>query len=90
MGEAAEMGRNDIRRCTGLIIKRGPEYLVGRILGTNDLKWSISPWDAWRTRNREEAEDVARATGGDVWLFNPIAAQIREAVFEEKRGQTGG
>lgn len=75
------MGRNDIRRYTGLIIKRGPEFLVGRIMGTNDLKWSISPWDAWITRDREEAEDVARATGGDIWLFNPIAAQIREATL---------
>lgn len=72
------MGRSDIRRSTGLIIKRGPEYLVGRILGSADLKWSISPWDAWRTRDRETAEAVARATGGDLWLFNPIAGQIRE------------
>ena len=75
------MGRDDIRRATGLIIKRGNEYLVGRILGTSDLKWSISPWDAWRTREWEAAENVARATGGDIWLFNPIAAQIREATI---------
>ena len=53
------MEMSNIRRCTWLIIKRGPEYLVGRILGTNDLKWSTSPWDAWRTRDREEAEDFA-------------------------------
>ena len=59
--EAAEMEMSNIRRCTWLIIKRGPEYLVGRILGTNDLKWSTSTWDAWRTRDRAEAEDVARA-----------------------------
>lgn len=76
------MGHEDIRRSTGLIIKRGQEYLVGRILGTTDLKWSISPWDAWRTRDREAAEAVARATGGDLWLFNPIAGQIREAVWK--------
>lgn len=78
------MGRNDIRKSTGLIIKRGNEYLVGRIMGTSDLKWSISPWDAWITRNREDAEDVARATGGDIWLFNPIAAQLREAELNER------
>ena len=80
------MGRDDIRRKTGLIIKRGPEYLVGRILGTNDLKWSTSPWDAWRTRDREAAENVARVTGGDLWLFIPVAGQIRAAVFEGGHG----
>lgn len=82
------MGKSDIRKYTGLIIKRGNEFLVGRILGSSDMRWSTSPWDAWITRKREEAEAVARATGGDVWLFNPIAAQIREAKLcqgEESR-----
>lgn len=67
---------------TGLIIKRGPEFLVGRIMGTRDLKWSLSPWDAWKTRDREAAEFVARETGGDLWLFNPILGQARKAVFD--------
>lgn len=71
----------DIRAETCLVIRRGGEYLVGRIMGTSELKWSISPWDAWRTRDKEDAEDVARATGGDIWLFNPVAAQIREAKW---------
>ena len=77
------MGQTDIRLKTGLIIKRGPEFLVGRIMGTSELKWSDSPWDAWRTRDREAAE---RVTGGDLWLFNPVAGQIREAVFEGGHG----
>ncbi len=76
------MGQTDIRLKTGLIIKRGPEFLVGRIMGTSELKWSASQWDAWRTRDREAAENVARATGGDLWLFNPVAGQIREAVWK--------
>lgn len=80
------MGQTDIRLKTGLIIKRGPVFLVGRIMGTSELKWSDSPWDAWRTRDRDEAEAVARATGGDLWLFNPVAGQIREAVFEGGHG----
>jgi hypothetical protein len=80
------MGQTDIRLKTGLIIKRGPVYLVGRIMGTSELKWSSSPWDAWRTRDRDEAEAVARATGGDLWLFNPVAGQIRAAVFEGGHG----
>ncbi len=83
--EAAEMDQNVIKLNTGLIIKRGPEFLVGRILGTRELKWSLSPWDAWRTRDREEAEAVARAIAGDLWLFNPILGQIREYRGEGKK-----
>ena len=75
------MEMSNIRRCTWLIIKRGPEYLVGRILGTNDLKWSTSPWDAWITRHREDAEQVNSVIGGELFLFNPVAGQIRKAIF---------
>ena len=73
----------NIRRKTQLIVKRGSEYLVGRILGSKDLRWSRSPWDAWGTRNREAAEYWARRTGGDLWLFNPIAGQLREVKRNE-------
>ena len=68
----------NIREQTRLIIKRGPEYLVGRVLGSAELRWSISAWDTWGTRSRESAERVARVTGGDLWLFNPVAGQLRE------------
>lgn len=68
-----------IRQATVLIVKRGAEYLVGTVLDTRILKWSTSPWDAWRTRDREQAKKVAGRLGGDIWLFNPVAGQIREA-----------
>ena len=69
----------DIRRRTVLIIKRGAEYMVGKIMGTREFRWSIYPWDAWSTRDKEEAEYWAHRTGGDIWLFNPVAGQLREA-----------
>ena len=68
----------DIRLKTGMIIRRGCEYLVARQIGTRKLIWSQSPWDAWITRRKEDAERIAHATGGDVMLFNPVAGQIRE------------
>lgn len=71
----------NIRTKTCLIIRRGNEYLVGTIMYSTDLRWSLSPWDAWRTRDREAAERIARVTGGDMMLFNPIAGQLREAVY---------
>ena len=60
-----------------MIIRRNGEYLVGRILYSTDLRWSWSPHDAWRTRDRETARRIARVTGGTVMLFNPIVRQMR-------------
>ena len=54
----------NIREKTVLIIQRENEYLVGRIIGSRDLRWSGSPWDAWTTRNKEDAERVAGMVGG--------------------------
>ena len=62
-----------------LIVRRGTEYLVGRIPYSIELRWSRSPYDAWGTRSRESAEKVARMVGGDLWLWNPVAGQLREA-----------
>ena len=69
----------NIRKQTCLIIRRGSEYLVGTILYSQDLRWSVSRSDAWRTRDREQARRIARATGGTVLLFNPIIG--RERIF---------
>lgn len=70
----------NIRSKTQVIIRRGPDFLVGTILYSTDLRWSASPWDAWGTRDMEKAEKVARKTGGDLWLFNPVAGQLREVM----------
>ena len=67
----------DIREKTVLIIGNGHEYLVGRQLGTGNLVWSISPWDAWFTRRPKDAKRVRDVIGGDLFLFNPVAGQIR-------------
>ena len=67
----------DIRRKTCLIIRRNGEYLVGRILGSRDLRWSGSPYDAWSTRDKETAEEKAKQTGGIVMLFNPIVGKMK-------------
>ena len=70
----------NIRLCTVLIIKRGSQYLVGRIPYSMEFRWSDSPFDAWKTREWETAEKVARLIGGDLWLFNPIVGQLREVM----------
>jgi len=75
----------DIRTKTVLIIRKGNEFLVGRILYSNDLRWSLYAREAWYTRNREDAEAVAEKVGGTVMLFNPIAGQLREAKWTERR-----
>ena len=67
----------DIRLLTCIIIRKNTKYLVGRVLGSSELRWSDSPHDAWRTRDREAARDMARKTGGIMMLFNPAAGQQR-------------
>ena len=69
----------DIRRQTWLIIRKDNEYLVGRVIYTGELKWSSSPWEAWRTRIRANAKSIAEKTGGEIMLFNPVAGQLRKA-----------
>jgi len=69
----------DIRKQTALIIRKGNEYLVGTILDTTDLRWSISQWDAWRTRIRANAQSIAEKVDGEIMLFNPVAGQMRKA-----------
>lgn len=67
----------DIRRATVVIVRKNDRYLCGRILYSDEMRWSPSPYDAWRTRDRQEAEQVARAVGGITMLFNPVARQLR-------------
>jgi hypothetical protein len=69
--------KDDIRRQTYIIIRKNGRYLVGRSSIDNTLKWSWSVYEAWRTRDREKAEEIARATGGIMVLFNPIVNQRR-------------
>lgn len=69
----------DIRGETALIIRKDGEFLVGKIIFLNELRWSRSPWDAWKTRIRANARSIAEKTGGEIMLFNPVAGQLREA-----------
>ena len=72
----------DIRLYTVLIIRKENQYLVGSILGSKDLRWSDSPYDAWRTRIRANARSVAEKTGGEICLFNPAVQQLRRMEKE--------
>lgn len=68
----------DIRKLTCLIIKKGSEFLVGTICFSTELRWSIYASDAWRTRDRQIAEMVARKVGGVIMLYNPVINETRE------------
>ena len=65
----------DIRRETYIIIRKHGLYLQGKKWLEDDLLWTWSAYDAWRTRDREKAMNVARETGGVMVLFNPIVNQ---------------
>jgi hypothetical protein len=68
------MTGKDIRMKTQLIVRKDGAYLSGLSLF---IRWRESPYDAWMTRDREQAERVARRTGGIVMLFNPVVNQMR-------------
>lgn len=67
----------DIRTKTCIIIRRNGYFLQGKKWFSEEILWTWSAYDAWRTRNREEAEEVARETGGVMVLFNPITGEKR-------------
>lgn len=67
----------DIRTKTCIIIRKDGEYLVGTVLYSTDLRWSASPYDAWQTRRKEDAQRVAGKVGGEMVLFNPIVKQMK-------------
>ena len=69
--------KNDIRKATCLIIRKNSEYLVGTVMYSSDLRWSTSPYDAWKTRDIEEARRIALKTGGIMMLWNPVARQMK-------------
>ena len=71
------MNRDAIRRKTCIIIRKNGRYLKGWDMIVNGIEWTWSTYEAWKTRDREEAESVARATGGIMILFNPIMNQKR-------------
>ena len=68
---------SEIRKATCLIIRKNSEYLVGTVMYSTDLRWSSSPYDAWKTRDRDKAEDIARKSGGIVMLWNPVVRQMK-------------
>ena len=69
----------DIRNYTSLIVGRGNEFLVGCIMGSTEIRWSICAWDAWRTRIWEDARKVAQKVGGEIMMFNPVTGELRKA-----------
>ena len=71
------MNRNELRRQTCIIIRKNGEFLVGNVMGTSELRWSIYAFEAWRTRDREKARRVARITGGILVLFNPVTGRTK-------------
>ena len=68
-----------LKQATVLIVRRGVDFLVARIPYSLEFRWSRSAYDAWSTRSAETARKVAEMLGGDLWLFNSITGELREA-----------
>lgn len=71
------MNTTVIRKKTCIIISKHGRFLKCRSQLTGEVEWTWSAYEAWRTRDRELAEEIARATGGIMILFNPIVNEKR-------------
>jgi len=70
------MSSEEIRNMTRYIVRKNGEYLVGKIIFSTDLRWSNNKYDAWWTKDPEQAEEMARRTGGIVMRFNPLDGRV--------------
>ena len=68
-----------LKQATVLVVRRGVDFLVARIPYSLEFRWSRSAYDAWSTRSAETDRKVAEMLGGDLWLFNGITGELREA-----------
>ena len=46
-------------------------------MGSRDLRWSQYVFDAYRTRNREKADALAKKVGGVKVLFNRVSGDVK-------------
>lgn len=74
----------DIREKTALIIRKGNMFIQTISAVTSGMIWTPSAYDAWKTRNAKEAIMRAEEVGGEVWLFNPVAGQLRPARLKKE------
>lgn len=64
----------DIREKTTLVVEKDGQYLMAFNFF---LRYALSPYDAWQTRDIEAAQMVADRIKGNLMLFNPVVGQIR-------------
>lgn len=67
----------DIREQTCIIIRKNKLFLQGKECFTNKPKWTQYRHQAWRTRNKGKAAEIAKKLGGAMVLFNPVADQVK-------------
>ena len=66
-----------LREKTQLIVKKDGEFLQC-LDGNWQLRWTTSPYDAWATRDVDDAQMVADKVEGELWLFNPIVGSLKK------------
>ena len=67
----------DIREQTCIIVRKNNLYLQGKECFTNKPKWTQYRYQAWKTRNKKTAAEIARKVGGVMVLFNQVANQTK-------------
>ena len=70
--------KSELRKATTLIVMKDGKYL-SRInaMIPGAVVWDQHLSNAWRTRNRSEAQEKAEQVGGILALFNPIIWEVK-------------
>ena len=70
--------KSELRKATALIVMKDGKYLsrVGTMMLSSSV-WDPHLSNAWRTRNKQEAQEIADRVGGILALFNSITWEVR-------------
>ena len=64
----------DLRDYEEFVVRKGRLYMFSVTDGY--LRWTNSPYDAWRHKRRDKARMVAKRIGGRVCAFNPVTGEV--------------
>lgn len=67
----------DTKDQTFLIIRKNRLFLQGTEWITGETLWSQYTYNAWKTKDRKQAEEVARKVGGVMVVFNPVTGKTK-------------
>ena len=67
----------DKRKYDWFVIEKDGRYLKAAPKGIYPLRWTTSPWDAYKDRRRGFARKTAENVGGKMRTFNTLDGRVK-------------